>query len=121
MSKVAGEAKANLSSTQDFSEILHLLDTLLDAPIAPEIPDFLAHNIEFSGLYHKILELRSAMDRFSRGDFSCDLRMSGACAGYLKALQVMYVIWIGRCARWLTAIFRNKSLIWESCPNLSTK
>ena len=87
MSKATGETKTNLGAIQDFSKILHLLDALLDAPVAPEMPDFWAHNNELSDLYHKILELRSTMDSFSKGDFSYDLRVSGACAGYLKALQ----------------------------------
>ncbi len=87
MNKGAGETKTDLTSVQDFLKILNFFDSLLDAPVVPEIPDALARNKEMDDLYHKILELRAAMDSFSKGDFSYNLRVSGACAGYLKTLQ----------------------------------
>lgn len=74
-------------SEHDFIELLRLCLSLVNDPALPSIPENLRGTPEVEELYHKISELREAMSSFSKGDFDRDLRISGTCAGYLKALQ----------------------------------
>ncbi len=81
----AGEAY--LYTGQDFLDLLDLFAALINSPSLPEIPEQLSNTIEIRELYDKVVQLRDAMRSFSQGDFSRDIRLSGACAGFLKALQ----------------------------------
>lgn len=79
--KVASDAE------QSFAELLHLCLGLINDPTLPEVPESLKSVKEVMELHHKIAEIREAMASFSKGDFDGSLRVSGSCAGYLKALQ----------------------------------
>ena len=72
---------------QRFADLLRLCLGLINDPAVPEVPECLADVKEAAELHHKIAEIRKAMVSFSKGDFDVDLRVSGSCAGYLKALQ----------------------------------
>lgn len=74
-------------SEQSFAELLRLCLGLINDPTVPEVPERLAGVKEVADLHHRIAEMRKAMAGFSKGDFDGDLRVSGSCAGYLKALQ----------------------------------
>ena len=72
---------------QDFADLLHFCLSLINDSVLPKVPERLKDIDEVNELHHKISELRTVMLSFSKGDFSGNLRISGSCAGYLKALQ----------------------------------
>lgn len=91
----ADAEKAHLGDGHESVALLRFVAALLDDSALPEIPEELAHLNGLGKLHHKVSELRAAMASFSKGDFNYDLRLSGACADYLKALQgnVRHLTW----------------------------
>ena len=79
--------KSDSGAEQGFDDLLRLCLGLINDPTLPEVPERLAGVKGVIELHYKIAEMRKAMASFSKGDFDGDLRVSGSCAGYLKALQ----------------------------------
>ena len=85
--KSVPDGEAVSSGDQDFKDLLRLFIGLINDPTLPTVPEGLKNIPEVVDLHHKVSELRETMSSFSKGDFDRDLRISGSCAGYLKALQ----------------------------------
>lgn len=81
------DSEVAFGGNQDFQDLLRLFIGLINAPTLPPIPENLQDIPEVAELHHKVSELRETMSSFSKGDFERNLRISGSCAGYLKALQ----------------------------------
>lgn len=85
--KSVPDGEAASGGNQDFFDLLRLFASLINDPTLPTIPEGLKSIPEVAELHHRVSELRETMSSFSKGDFDRDLRVSGSCAGYLKALQ----------------------------------
>jgi diguanylate cyclase (GGDEF)-like protein len=74
---------ANKAKSLAYSVIQHV-STLLNSPVAPEIPPELEDMEELHQLRAQFMEMRQHLTRVSRGDLSEDIKTRGFSAGLLK-------------------------------------
>ena len=73
---------------QDIAHVvLRYVEQLMDAPSPPLIPEEYAEDGQFVNFHEKMLELRSVMASFAKGDLSPEIKLRGVMAGFCKEFQ----------------------------------
>lgn len=68
-------------------KVLRYVEQLMDSPMPPQIPEEYAEDEPFIHFHEKMLELRSVMASFSKGDLSPEITLRGVMAGFCKEFQ----------------------------------
>jgi methyl-accepting chemotaxis protein len=74
---------------------LEHIASLLNDPVAPDMPDDLRDNEQLRVIHDYLFRMRDHLSRYATGDFSAEIRERGVIAGKLKALQanLRHLIW----------------------------
>ena len=66
---------------------LEYIGKALNNPTVPELPEALRECEQFTAIFTRLMEMRTVVAGFAKGDLSHDIRMRGFIAGGLKNLQ----------------------------------